>query len=240
MAGISFFIYWFFFLRQPPPPPPPIVLKFCEIENQDIPEVEWAKERCVPPPDITIPPSLIAYDFVKDIEIAESQEIPLRLTDLLNQELELNKTYWLVIKDTVKREVPTFENFLNVFQAKTPEGLFLKLEPAFTLFIYNQEQGKRLGMVVKIKEEEKENFRAQVRFWEDTMENDLAQFFALSGKTGPALKENFGRIAFRGSDIRCQTFGENDFGSCYAIVNNNFIFTLSLESAKKAIEGLRL
>jgi len=238
-GGIGFSIYWYLFIRKPPPPPPTIILKFCELENKDIPAEEWTKERCESPPPIAIPPPLIKYDLVSDIEISEREEIPLRLLDFLEKDLEKNKIYWLVIKDTQKKEVPNLETFFNVFQAKTPEQFFELLNPEFTLFLYNQEQGKRLGIVAKIKEGQQENLFIKMLLWGETMEKDLNQLFELAGKVAPALKESFGKTNYRGYDIRCQTFTEKDFGSCYAIIQDKFIFSLSLESIKKAIDNIR-
>ncbi len=243
LAGVSFGIYWFFFERQPPAPPPPIVLKWCENENSDIPENEWSKERCVPPPDITIPLPLISYDYLKDIEIAENQEILPRLSEFLKTDLEKNKIYWIIIKDTIKREVPQLESFLSLFQIETKEGFYEKLDPAFTLFIYPQEKGIRMGFVAKIVKtegkEEKEELKTMLRFWEDTMENDFKGFFTFLGKDKPAVNDYFSPATYKGNSIRCQTYTLEDFGSCYSIAGDYFIFTSSLESMKKTIERIR-
>jgi len=70
------------------------------------------------------------------------------------------------------------------------------------------------------------------------METDSASFFAFLGKDKPAFKDYFARTTYRQRVIRCQTFTEEDFGSCYLITDNYFIFTSSLESMKKTIDRL--
>ncbi len=160
---------------------------------------------------------------------------------ILKKDLEKGKFARIIIKDLAEKKVPELKEFLDFCRIKTPEGFYEKLDPVFTLFIYSQEKGKRMGFIVKIvKIEEKEELRTMLRAtWEDTMERDFGNFFAFFGKDKPAVNDYFSPIKYSGVDIRCQTYTLEDFGSCYSIAGDYFIFTSSLESMKKTIERIR-
>ena len=237
LAGVSLLIYWFFFVRQPPLPP----TKWCESEQRDILESEWISERCTPPPvvvpEIPIPPALISVDNILTFEINEPSEINIYLSQALQKTPETSaqdKITRIIIKDLQKKQVPGLEDFLTLFQAKTPEGFYQKLNKDFNLFIYAQKEGNRLGLITKI--EDKTGLIEMLRLWEDTMETDLTKLFAFLGKDKPAVKDYFARTEYRGASIRCQTYTLEDFGSCYSIVGDYFIFTSSLASMKKTID----
>ena len=241
--AIAFFIYWFFFVKKAATP-----VAWCETEEKDIPKKEWTREKCVPPPvvipEIFIPPSLIAIDDNKTYDITTQQDIQIYLSQALKDNIEQGKTIRIIIKDLrnedpTKREVLTLENFLNAFGVRTIEGFYSQVDKNFTLFIHSQQGGNRLGLIGKLTNTETANVSgliAALRIGEDTMEQDFQGLFSFLGKTGPALTENFSRIAYGGVNIRCQTFSKEDFGNCYAVHNNYFALTTSLESIKKTLD----
>src|SRR3989344_2107890 len=241
--AIAFFIYWFFFVKKAATP-----VAWCETEEKDIPKKEWTREKCVPPPvvipEIFIPPSLIAIDDNKTYDITTQQDIQIYLSQALKDNIEQGKTIRIIIKDLrnedpTKREVLTLENFLNAFGVRTIEGFYSQVDKNFTLFIHSQQGGNRLGLIGKLTNTETANVSgliAALRIGEDTMEQDFQGLFSFLGKTGPALTENFSRVAYGGLNIRCQTFNKEDFGNCYAVHNNYFALTTSLESIKKTLD----
>src|SRR3990167_1806168 len=211
--AIAFFIYWFFFVKKAATP-----VAWCETEEKDIPKKEWTREKCVPPPvvipEIFIPPSLIAIDDNKTYDITTQQDIQIYLSQALKDNIEQGKTIRIIIKDLrnedpTKREVLTLENFLNAFGVRTIEGFYSQVDKNFTLFIHSQQGGNRLGLIGKLTNTETANVSgliAALRIGEDTMEQDFQGLFSFLGKTGPALTENFSRVAYGGVNIRCQTF----------------------------------
>jgi len=219
LAGISTFWYWFLFIRKPPLPPsaPP-------------------EKEIIIVPEIAIPEALISVEIIRTFEITKSEETLIYLSQILKEDLGEDQFTRIIIKDLTKKKVPGLKEFLDIFQAKTPEDFYQKLSDEFTLFIYSQKEGNRLGLVTKI--ETKEGLPEILRFWEDTMEKDLSSFFAFLGKDKPALKDYFTKTAYHQGVIRCQTFGEEDFEACYLITGSHFIFTSSLESMKKTIDKL--
>jgi len=221
LAGIFTFWYWFLFIRKapapsaPPAPPPEIIVV----------------------PEITIPESPISVEAIRTIEITKSEEILIHLTQIFKEDLTESQFTRIIIKDLTNKKVLGLKEFFDTFQVKTPEDFYSKLKnDEFNLLIYPQKEGKRLVLITKI--ETKEGLPEILRFWEDTMEMDLASFFTFLGKEKPALKDYFARISYRQKTIRCQTFTEEDFGVCYLIQNDYLIFTTSLESMKKIIDRL--
>ena len=75
-----------------------------------------------------------------------------------------------------------------------------------------------------------EQFPEMLRLWEDAMETDLKDFFAVSGKKEPAINNYFVTTSLVGKVVRCQTFTKEDFGACYSAAGDYFVFTTSLES----------
>ncbi len=219
LAAISTFWYWFLFIRKPPLPPSPPPQK-----------------EIIIVPEIAIPESLISVEIIRTFEITKSEETLIYLSQILKEDLGEDQFTRIIIKDLTKKKVPGLKEFLDTFQAKTPEDFYQKLSDEFTLFIYSQKEGNRLGLVTKI--ETKEGLPEILRFWEDIMETDLSNFFAFLGKDKPALKDYFTKTAYHQGVIRCQTFTEEDFEACYLITDNYFIFTSSLESMKKTIDKL--
>ncbi|MCJ7787052.1 hypothetical protein MUP06_02510, partial [Patescibacteria group bacterium] len=222
LAAIFTFWYWFLYIRKPPLPPSP---------PSPPPEI-------IIVPEIAIPETLISVEAIRTFEITKSEETLIHLSQILKEDLGEGQLTRIIIKDLTKKKVPGLKEFFDTFQVKTPEDFYSKLleTDEFTLFIYSQKEGNRLGLVTKI--ETKEGLPEILRFWEDTMETDSASFFTFLGKEKPALIDYFIRTTYQQRVIRCQTFTEEDFGACYLITDNYFIFTSSLESMKKTIDRL--
>jgi len=213
-------------------------MRFCDAEQIEINQKEWTESRCVVPPvvipEIDIPQSFIFEDAIETFEVSEISETKIYLSQILGKEIENNKFIRIIIKDLTKRQVIELKDFMEIFGAKFPEGLYDKLDPDFTLFIYSQKAGKRIGFITKITNQER--FVEIVRLWEDTMENDLNEFFTFFGKKEKPIRDYFAATNYSSGTIRCQTYTLEDFGSCYAIDKDYFILTTSIESMQKTID----
>lgn len=190
----------------------------------------------VTPPEIIIPPSLISAEETRAIEINNLGEIPNVFSQLLNENFKEKEIIRVLIKNLTSNQVVGLRDFLNGFGIEAPESLYQKVDENFTLFIYSQEEGKRVGFVTKINDNE--GLAELLNIWEPKMKNDFEALFSLMDKTGVALIPYFKNATYKNVAFRYQTFSIPHFGICYSIYNDYFIFTSSGKSIMKIIDQL--
>jgi len=217
------FFYWFFGVKKLP-------------EEEAIPptgeEIVPPEEEIVEKPEISISPSLISVAETKTWEISQDEEIPEAIRQLMGEELPLGTFTRIVIKNTSENRLSSLEDLSQAFQIETPEEIFQKLEPDYTLTLYSQEQGKRVAFVTKTKE--KSGLTELLKAWEPKLEKGIS----ISGQEIPVLVPYFKAANYQGATFRYQTFSKDDFGICYSIFNDYFILTSSGESILKIIDKL--
>lgn len=221
---VNLFLFWYWYLKKEMFPWFPGKLP----EKEIIPPTEEI-------PEIVIPPSLISVEATQTLEISAIEEIPNLLFQTLQK--DFRETYFtrIVIENIEENKIPSLKEFFEVFGISAPEGFFQKIEDDFTLFIYSQEAGNRLGLVAKIKDYYPPTL---INSWETSMENDFENLFLLMGKEKPALVSYFRDGNYQGINLRFQTFTKEDLGICYSIFEDFFIFTSSWESIEKIIDRL--
>ena len=217
------FFCWFFWVKKPP-------------EEEIVPPAE---EEIVPPeeeiaekPEISIPPSLISVTGTKTREISQNEEIPGMIYQLMGEELSLGTFTRMVIKNTEENRLASLEDLSQAFQIETPEEIFQKLEPDYTLTLYSQKQGKRVVFATKIKE--KSGLTELLKAWELKLEKGIS----ISGEELLPLVPYFKAANYQGVTFRYQTFSKDDSGICYSIFNDYFVLTSSGESMLKIIDKL--
>lgn len=219
--GLLFaFWYWYFKVREIPSPPPPPV-------EEVIPEIK---------PEVIIPPSLISVEETETLEISRAEEIPEKFGQVLTKEIKEGDFVRILIKNVPENKLISLSEFFEAFQIKTPDNFYQKLAENYTLFIFSQTAGKRIGFIAEIKE--KEGFSDLLKSWEASMEKDFENLFVLLGKEKPALSPYFKDGKHQGVSFRFQTFTLQDLGICYSLFDNYFIFTSSGESITKTIDKL--
>jgi len=115
-----------------------------------------------------------------------------------------------------------------------PEEFYNKLEQYFTLYIYSQPQGNRLGFATKIIGDKK-SLEGLLKLEEPNLEYQFNSFFEMQGKSGPALVSYFKD----GPEFRYQTLNTNDLGICYYISDDYFVFTSSWQSIEEVLKRLK-
>jgi hypothetical protein len=220
-----------FFIKQKIQEKPPQKITPPEIEEevpQEIPKEEIEVEK----PEIPIPPSLISFDFEKEIEIKEKEEIEKKILEELGGEIEEGKMERLVIKNLSENRLISLEEILDAFQIWRPEGILEKIDN-FDLGIYSQKEGKRIILVAKIKEGEKLD---ELKDWEEKIEKEGV---FVSGKKITTLYKKFRGISIKGEGVRFLTISRNDLGICYSLIDNYFVFSESLNGMGKVIEKIK-
>jgi len=189
-----------------------------------------------PPPEIPIPPSLILVERTFALEVSKNEETIEAISQSMQEQLPTGSFARILIKNTKENKILGLKEFFEVLGIKAPENFYQKLENDFTLFIYYQEEGKRIGFITKITEIE--GLKELLKSWEPAMEEDFENFFKIMGKTGTALVPYFKNASYLGVSFRYQTFSIPHFGICYSISDPYFIFTSSGKSIMKIVEQL--
>ncbi|MFH1575650.1 MAG: glycoside hydrolase family 3 N-terminal domain-containing protein [Candidatus Nealsonbacteria bacterium] len=212
LALIATFSYWYIVIR---------------VEE---PEITAPIEVVPEEKQLVIPPSLFY------IENSQTITAPL-FNQAIQEHIEQGLIKRIVIQDTSNNQVLGLKDFFNLFSITTPENFYDKVENDFTLFVYSQEEGNRLGLVVKINDPE--GLADMMTSWEGTMEQDFESFFETLGKTEPALVSYFKDAKYQEESFRFQTFSLQDIGIVYATFDNYFILTTSWQSMEKALDKLK-
>lgn len=217
IVAIGGFLYWFGSKPEKPKPQPPII-------EQPTPSEP-----------------LITVDETKILSL--SSEIG--LAELIKQEIEKSQTI-----ETFKRIVILRNEAEFLFLNELIEGLNISIPPYalaelkdnYTLVVYSQDGKRRLGLVVETKNAD--NLKEQLRFWEQTMVNDLKNFHLIETLGQPAtsgFQDNiYPPISPTGkqANIRYINFPEPGLTIDYTVMENLFILMTSKESMHRAIDRI--
>jgi len=220
LAAIGTFWYWYAVVRE------------TATSVQESPPIEKIEQK-----ELIVPLSLISAESSQSLKYSEPSKVPYLVFQALKEKVNQGSFNRILIEDTENIEILGMEAFFGIFSITPPSGFYNKLENDFTLFIYSQEEGNRLGFVAKI--ENKEGLKNLLSSWEETMEADFENVFIMFGKNEPAAVSYFKTAEYQETDFRFQTFSREDLGIVYSIYNDYFIFTTSWKSMEKILEKLK-
>lgn len=222
------FFYWFFEIRKTENPPEEEITPGEEITptGEEIPEGQ----------EVIIPLSLISVNATETLEILSLTEASTSLPDILGKKFDADSFVRILIKNKTENKILGLKEFFELFQVKTPEGLLDKLNDDFTLFIYSSISANRLGFAAEIKD--KAGLVNALNSWEPTMEKDTEALFAVLEKQGLAPVSYFRTASYKGTSFRYISFLPANFGICYSMLDNYFLWTTSGESMTKVLNKL--
>ncbi len=266
LAGISTFWYWFFIVRKQPLPVTgcstdadcsegqicspegnciavsPITKCFSDadcLEGQFCNSEEVCEQK---EPGLVIPVALFVVDNERHLTISSSEDLNSGLSLVLQEWQEDSQFTRLIIKDTRDDKILGLKEFFEGLLVRVPGGFYQKVENDFTLFVYSQPEGNRLGFVTKIKNYE--GLANLLRDQETTMESDFQTFYVLMGKEKPAIIPYFRNAenvsGYAGPNFRYQSLTSQDLGICYLTSGDYFVFTSSWKSMEKTVERLEI
>lgn len=231
------FFYWFYFRKEKGAQETPPQEETPQQEEENIPEETPPEEEVIEEQEIVISPSLIKVDSTSTQEIEENKKVLDVLEQLIQEDLPANNFIRVVFKNTQENKILGLKDFLEAVSTTTQEDIYQKLQDDFTLFIYTQTEGKRIGLITEIKE--KEGFETILRSWEPAMKTDFEDLFKIMDETAIASSLSFKTATYSGVSFRYQTFSIPHFGICYSILDRYFIFTSSGKSIMKVIDQLK-
>lgn len=194
-----------------------------------------------PEPQPIIPPLSQSLIFTEQTKIVSLLDEP-SLFELLKKESKEDQT-----SATFKRigvlNPPTggeqeFLSLVEIFQGleiAVPPYSLSELENNYTLALYSQNNKRRLILLAQIKNVN--SFKEQVKFWEETMADDLKNLF-LDETMEEAATSRFQDNNYKGVSIRYINFSDPNLTIDYAIVNNLFIIATSKESMYETIDRI--
>ena len=264
LAGVSTFWYWYLVIRTQPPPS----LIECAT-NEDCPvgqacgpggtciSIEPITE-CVTDNDCTadracnlgvcvereelieVPASLFSIEETRTLAISSLTEVRALLLQTLQEWQDEDTFKRVVIKDMKENRVLGLKELFNALQVRIPEEIYDKIGNNFTLFIYSQVDGNRLGFVAETAK--KGELESLLFSMEITIKDDFNPFLSLMevGELASVTYfRNSSQIAgYVGPNFRYQTIAQNDLGACYLVSNEHFIFATSWKSMTRVIERL--
>jgi cell division protein FtsL len=227
------FFYWYFFVKTSSQPKQEPVATTTE---QIVIEEETTTEPIIPVvKEIVIYPALIKTIATETIEVASSSELVSLLPELMKKPFKLGFTR-ILIKNNTENRLLGLNDFFQAFGVKTPEGFFDKINTEGTLFIYAAKNQNRLGFVTETNDSAA--LSTLVLSWEKTIEKDMETLYSVLGKKGASTISYFRKTVYKNDSFRYVSFLPANFGICWSISNNYFIWTTSGESMPKAIDAL--
>jgi len=190
---------------------------------------------------LIVPREIFETNYSSLINLESIEIINQKLESRIDSDFENFGFYRLLFK---KNEFELFTDkeifsALNIFPLEIA-GLFdTANEGNFLFFVYNNGLNKRPGFIIKIKQEEQEKIKLEMKNWEKNIESSIMPLLLMINEPKDKYyTTNFKEISFLNEKIRFQTLSQNDYGICYATTNDYLILTTSIESVGKVISIL--
>ncbi|MBU1136819.1 hypothetical protein KKD72_00415 [Patescibacteria group bacterium] len=243
LAAIGGFFYWKGH-SQIPVPVHLVCQNFQCIEIQGEGENECSLNGDCLPAEPVLPQPLILSPKTKTIEINKGEESSFwdKLEPSLSEDETENVLERILIKmvDGFNKEYAGLGDFLSLTEINIPSDLARLIEQSeangedYTLFAYNQSEGKRLGLALKLKTGA--DLTEILKNWEKDIEHDLTPLFLGMDISNSAAE--FKDNVYQGKNIRYVNFPDPDLSIDYAIIDDKLLITTSQESMYAAIDAL--
>ena len=251
VAGIiGGFFYWWNYMRTVIPP---VVITHYQCQNFQCISIEGEgddqcqTEQDCQPAEPEIPQSLIPVDGTETIEIELRHEDmfiwELGLILAREQEENILNNILVKISNRAEREYISLSDFISISGLDLPENIIQSAVEDdlggmnYSFFSYNQIEGKRLGLIIKIAEGV--DLSADLKEWEVSVLECVDEFFIyLKDRILLANTEEFQDNVYNNIAIRYLNFPNPDLSIDYAIVGNKLIIATSRESMYAVIDAL--
>jgi len=232
LAAVFTFWYWYLVIRKEQPIP---------ASEPEIEVVDGARISVGLPEGVAVPLPLFSTEEIRTLTISHLADIRSLISQVLLDWKNQGQFVRLIIRDERENKILGLREFFQSLVIEVPEDFYQKLENDFTLFIFFQKEGSRLGFITKIVAQD--GLEDLLLAWERTMEEDFKTFFSLIGKEKPAIIPHFRDSKeipdYQGPNFRYKTLIANDLGICYFFSDDYLIFTsswLSMEEVFKRLE----
>jgi len=235
LVGIVTFWYWYLVIRTrpatPPTEPTPAELTPTEPALTASPEEE-------PLPAVALPQALFPVEGTRELPFADSIEVPWLITQTLQEWQHTDEFQRVLLKNSGEGRFVSLQEFLDALQVRLPETFLAQLADQFTIFVYSQLEGNRIGFVSEIKDTAV--LQALLSDREPILFEDMRTLFTLSGlpENQSPLVESFADAnlirGYEGPNFRYQTVTRQDLGVCYMVTDQYMVMTTSWRGMEKA------
>jgi hypothetical protein len=265
LAGLGTFWYWYLVIRVRPLPqgcssnadcPPNFICssnRVCVaitetkcITTNDCPADQTCGTNgiCIKkPPEIVIIPSLFAVENTRTLSISNPEELRPLLLQIAQASENPDQFKRVVITNPQENKALNLKDFINALQIRLPVDIYQKInEDEFTIFVFSQTEGNRIGFVARVKTTE--GLEDLLKTEETTMKDDLKTLITLMAEDKPPVVPYFRNAnqqpGFSGPNFRFQTLARNDLGISYLVSSDYFILATSWRSMVKLIDRLQI
>ena len=200
-----------------------------------IPEVPATSTAPTSTPAIALPEPLISVSTTTVFEVAATTSI----ADLLKTALQNNQGSGLneILFRTTDNFFLGLNGILIILRTPWPESVSEQLASGDAMFISGEGAASRFGFIEKVKNVAA--LTAALKAWEPKMESDWAELWTVLGKTKPALVRYFLNAKYQNMSFRYQTFNKQDFGICYAVVDDYLVVATSYAQMKLILDEIK-
>lgn len=186
-------------------------------------ECFWYEEACHENEITSPPPSLMPVDKDLVLSTDDGQNIGEAVTETLAENMEQGQWSRVLFRDSTNNLYLDLDAVWDSMEVKHPEEL---IDEA-TIVVYGGPQGNRMGFVIKTDN--------SVDKWEDTMVEDLSPLLSKIDNVWDR-EIVFKDGSYKGVSFRYADLNENDFGLCWAVLDDKLIITTSGSSIIKIID----
>jgi len=204
------------------------------------------KKAPVTPPVEPTPPVVTPQLSTPIISVNETKTISLvsdkSLFELLKEEAKLEQPIGTFKRIAVLKNETEFlsaTELLQNLEISIPPYALNDFKNNYTLFLYSQSTGKRLGIIIEL--ENPANLKEQLKTWEATLLDDFKNFYPAQ-VPGPRASQTFLDDTHQNVAIRYVNLPRSDLTLNYTIFNNLLVIGTSKELIYTVIEkilGLR-
>lgn len=251
MIGIiGGFFYWWNYIRMVIPP---VAITHYQCQDFQCVSVEGEgddqcqTEQDCQPAEPEIPQSLISVNGTETIKMElRSKDLfiwELGLILAKDEEENILNNILVKISSQTERKYVSLSDFISISGINLPENIIQSAVADdlggmnYSFFSYNQTEGKRLGLIIKIAEGV--DLSADLGEWEASVPEYVDGFFIyLEDQILLAATEEFQDNVYNNIAIRYLNFPNPDLSVDYAIVGDKLIIATSRESMYAVIDAL--
>lgn len=248
VGGLGGFFYWWNYLR----PIPPVTHYQCQdsqcvsVEGAGLDECQ-TDEDCQPaePVEPAIPDSLIPVEKTNTIEVSVGQEALLidGFKAMAKQEQVQGTLRRVLVKliDEQEKSYMDLASIISALDISIPTSILQAVASSeieadnYTIFLYQQAEGSRLGIVVDMKESS--TLVQDLKAWEASIVDNLKPLLLQNG-IPPAFTEEFQDNVYQDIALRYLNFPYPDLSIDYGLVTGKLLISTSRESTYAAIDAL--
>ena len=179
--------------------------------------------------------SVIPVEQIEIIKMQSREEGLEQLKSLVEANQQVGTLKRVLLKDLSSKEVAHYlltQEVLDLLGLQVPVSISKKLENDYMLLLYGQEDGNKLGLVIKVINPKE--IKIELREWEKDMVIDLTPLF-LNKELELPKNPTFSEEVYKGISIRYIDLLKPDLGIDYAVVGDYLIIATSKREIKSII-----